>query len=730
VILTANSGGVGASDLPILLDVAPGNEFSDVFAIVQAVRTPGLSVVGITTSYFDTQEETRTVLKLLDLVGRPDIPVAAGQSIERKPSPIADWSKGYRERSPSPETAADLILNLSRQYPGDLEIVASGSLTNIGAALKADPTLAGRLGRIYVNDVDLTGELGENFKRDAANAGIVFSTTIPLTLFDKRAGADLVLTRGRIQKIAASRSELSDALLELAVRFAEKSGHPGTPISLSTCLPVAYASTPAYTDSEEKKLQFVEGRLFENEDPPSRMAKVATSTHPQAVYREIVGKIDDARLDFSAALAQLVLDFPKFTPAALARVQERLAKGMAVPEQPKEMPDSEKFRVQLLSYIEQYLDMLKSLDDPTARESYGRFRECFARMADIGWRFPDAFYENWHFDSAPGKPLALRFGVANSANEKMTDIHVSLGLGGQTETREVGEATGEVVFDFSGAAYAHLDPPPATAEISARFRCRDIPFSLKKKVSIRPLPAVELASVRCATSRVELEVAPNWDNPKVEMYTISGNVEGASEAHALRSRMPAPACPIWVSLPIERMHPDKMEVGWLKLLGDGMPAESAPLFHVLLPTASSSGRIEPNGPSKSPCFAVERQGRWGWATNLLKGREAVEFRVLPHGIPEPSTGPIRVAVEYFSEGDDFDSFRIEAATESAVYKPVTAWSTKPESRQWRKDVFRASPMTEAMFRQGTLRWLRVASGKDGDEIVRSFEVSFEPPAQK
>ena len=141
-------------------DVAP----DDIVAITFLVRAPNVTVAGITIS--GTGEAhcaggTQVVLGLLERLGAPAIPVACGRE-----TPLAGahaFPDGWREaadagsglpivpttRVAASGTAVALIESLAAAND-QLEILTLGPLTNLAAALEADPGLAARLGPIFI----------------------------------------------------------------------------------------------------------------------------------------------------------------------------------------------------------------------------------------------------------------------------------------------------------------------------------------------------------------------------------------------------------------------------------------------------------------------------------------------------------------------------------------------------------------------------------------------------
>src|SRR5215471_12433405 len=62
----------------VILDTDIGDDIDDAFALALAVQSPELKILGITTTYGDTELRARLVDRFLTAVGRQEIPVAAG----------------------------------------------------------------------------------------------------------------------------------------------------------------------------------------------------------------------------------------------------------------------------------------------------------------------------------------------------------------------------------------------------------------------------------------------------------------------------------------------------------------------------------------------------------------------------------------------------------------------------------------------------------------------------
>src|SRR5579864_9816139 len=62
----------------IIIDTDIGDDIDDAFAVALALRSPELQILGISTTFGDTETRAKLVDRILGEAGRADIPVAAG----------------------------------------------------------------------------------------------------------------------------------------------------------------------------------------------------------------------------------------------------------------------------------------------------------------------------------------------------------------------------------------------------------------------------------------------------------------------------------------------------------------------------------------------------------------------------------------------------------------------------------------------------------------------------
>ncbi|NYI46837.1 inosine-uridine nucleoside N-ribohydrolase [Nocardioides aromaticivorans] len=145
--------------LPVVLDCDTGSD--DAVAILLAALHPGLDLLGVTTVWgnHDVRHTTDNTLRVLDLVGRGAVGVHPGRNEPVRPR-IEDLPSGRSDLPssldlPAPVSAAggeavEWLVTTLRGAADPVALVATGPLTNVAAALAADRSITGAIGRLVV----------------------------------------------------------------------------------------------------------------------------------------------------------------------------------------------------------------------------------------------------------------------------------------------------------------------------------------------------------------------------------------------------------------------------------------------------------------------------------------------------------------------------------------------------------------------------------------------------
>lgn len=158
----------------IILDVNSAGD--DILAVLFAAASPHIRLDGVTTcrgAAGAIEQVTNVMLNTLSLAGREDIPVAAGAwrpivgnskadmeaavHLEKKLiARFGDRLQNFNPPAPKPahnaiaKHAVDFIIDTARAAPGEITLVTTGPLTNVGMAFLQEPDLGQLLKRLIV----------------------------------------------------------------------------------------------------------------------------------------------------------------------------------------------------------------------------------------------------------------------------------------------------------------------------------------------------------------------------------------------------------------------------------------------------------------------------------------------------------------------------------------------------------------------------------------------------
>ena len=149
---------------------AAGPAGTDQQSMLLLIQSPQTQVLGITVVTGDQwlKAEVAHTLRMLEIIGRTDIPVVPGAEypLVRRKSETEMWEQRYGtipwlgawtprfyhpaadlgpmpegqpNTQPSHEDAAHFLIRMVRQYPGQVTIYAGGPMTNLALAISLDP---------------------------------------------------------------------------------------------------------------------------------------------------------------------------------------------------------------------------------------------------------------------------------------------------------------------------------------------------------------------------------------------------------------------------------------------------------------------------------------------------------------------------------------------------------------------------------------------------------------
>jgi inosine-uridine nucleoside N-ribohydrolase len=207
----------------IIIDTDPG--IDDAMAILFALHSPELEVVGLTTIFGNVYTETATMnaLRLVELAGMAHVPVAHGASrpLHVPLTGVADFVHGANglgdidhtlpASAPDGRTAAQWIVDTVMANPGAITLVPVGPLTNLALALALEPRIVQHVAEVIVmgGAASVNGNVNPaaeaNIWNDPHAADRVFTAGWPITMVGLDVTEKVVMDEPYFQSLCTSR---------------------------------------------------------------------------------------------------------------------------------------------------------------------------------------------------------------------------------------------------------------------------------------------------------------------------------------------------------------------------------------------------------------------------------------------------------------------------------------------------------------------------------------------
>ena len=177
----------------IIIDTDIGDDVDDAFAVALALKSPEVQILGITTTFGDTETRAKLVDRMLGEAGCGDIPVAVGRASETKSNFTQHrYAEGGRSTRSSHPDAVSFILEQIRKNPGEITLIAIGPLVNVGGVIDKDAETFRKLKRVVMMGGSVERGYGDpygaptppqpewNIKNDVAAAQKLFASGVPI----------------------------------------------------------------------------------------------------------------------------------------------------------------------------------------------------------------------------------------------------------------------------------------------------------------------------------------------------------------------------------------------------------------------------------------------------------------------------------------------------------------------------------------------------------------------
>lgn len=274
----------------IIIDTDIGDDIDDAFAVALALRSPQVQILGITTTFGDTETRARLVDRLLGEAGRTDIPVAAGTPTQPKArlTQRAYAQGGHFARTSHPR-AVDFILDQIRRNPSDVTLVCIGPLFNVGAAIEKDPATFRKLKRIVMMGGSIDRGYGDpyapptlpepewNIVNDIPGAQKLFAAGVPIYMMPLDS-TQLKMDETKRDFLFRQATPLTEALGALYFEWGQR-----TP-TLFDPMTIAFVDKPDLCPVKPMHI-VVDNKGYTRAEPGSPNARVCLHSDPEAFFR-------------------------------------------------------------------------------------------------------------------------------------------------------------------------------------------------------------------------------------------------------------------------------------------------------------------------------------------------------------------------------------------------------------------------------------------------------------
>jgi purine nucleosidase len=209
----------------VLIDTDPG--IDDAMALLLALRSPELDVAGVSVVQGNVGVEAGSMnaLRILQLAGRGDVPVAAGPDMPLVRQPrrseivhgtdgLADLGLALPDGKALDEYGPAFIVRVLEASEEPTTIIALGPLTNLAIVLLSAPHVISRIERIVLMggsvrwEGNITPAAEYNIHEDPEAASIVFRSPVPTTMVGLNVTMRTIMRKEQCERLASSDDEV------------------------------------------------------------------------------------------------------------------------------------------------------------------------------------------------------------------------------------------------------------------------------------------------------------------------------------------------------------------------------------------------------------------------------------------------------------------------------------------------------------------------------------------
>lgn len=222
--------------IEVIIDCDPG--IDDALALIFALKSEDFRIRAITTvgGNVPVDRGTENMLKLLELTGRVDIPVAEGSNppmlsrYERRifvhgEDGLGNYPLPTPKIKPSPMRAKDTLKSQIEAAEGELNIITLGPLTNLASIISDEPKILHKIKSVTVmgGAISCPGNVTSvaefNIYMDPVAARKVFNSGLPITLVPLDVTMKALLLEKHIHEIEKAESPITDFISKVSMYY-------------------------------------------------------------------------------------------------------------------------------------------------------------------------------------------------------------------------------------------------------------------------------------------------------------------------------------------------------------------------------------------------------------------------------------------------------------------------------------------------------------------------------
>ncbi len=303
--------------IPVILDTDIGGDIDDTWALAMLLKSPELDLKLVVTDTGDTTYRAKVAAKLLEIAGRADVPVGIGlvegaeepagagdAHPDTQVQPQAPWVEGYDLAQYPGQVHQDGVGALIDTIMGTSEpvtLIAIGPVPNVAEALKREPRIAERVGRVVGMHGSVRVGYGGgsipnaeyNVVADVPACRAMFGASWPITLTPLDTCGLVTLKGEKLARVRASTDPLARAVVENNDIWAARVGwtkvdpHVETSVLFDT-VAIYLAFSEALLEMEALPLRITDDGFTVIDDTEGRVVRCATRWKDLPAFEDLL----------------------------------------------------------------------------------------------------------------------------------------------------------------------------------------------------------------------------------------------------------------------------------------------------------------------------------------------------------------------------------------------------------------------------------------------------------